>query len=156
MRRSPQGPLGEAAIRELVRLTKLHAHPSQIAERLDCTTSTIVDTRHSIAARGLETVLAERRGMKCRETVFREITIQPSDGRPCTYDTIQAETARALRPRHVEGPICSPEWWKSCDDAFGAAMRLAIHEYAAERNAIRAVIASGLKVKALVLTKMAS
>ena len=138
MRRSPQKPLGEAAIREMVRLTRLHAHPSQIAQRLDCTTSTIVDTRHSIRARGLETVIAERRRMKCRETVFKEITIQPADGRPCTYDTVQAETARALRPRHAQGEVNSPEWWRSCDEAFRAAMRRAILDYVAERDQRRA------------------
>ena len=138
MKRSPQKPLGEAAVREIDRLTKLGVYLSQIAERLDCNTSTVVDTRNYIAGRGLEVVCAERRAMDCRETVFREITIQPAKGRPCTYDTVQAETARALRPSHVEGSVGSPEWWRSCDEAFRAAMRRSILDYAVERDQLRA------------------
>ena len=62
-----------------------------------------------------------------------------SPSRAVTYDSIQYATERALRPPHVSGEVGSPEWWRSCDDAFRAAMRRAIHEYAAERDHRRAV-----------------
>jgi hypothetical protein len=57
-----------------------------------------------------------------------------SVGRAVTYDSVQYATERALRPRHASGEVGSPEWWRSCDDAFQAAMRRAILDYAAERD----------------------
>lgn len=61
-----------------------------------------------------------------------------SVGRAVTYDSLQYATERALRPPHASGEVGSPEWWRSCDEAFRASMRRAILEYAAERDQRRA------------------
>lgn len=41
---------------------------------------------------------------------------------------------RALRPSHVIGNYCSPEWYASCDLAFREAMERALWAYKAERD----------------------
>jgi hypothetical protein len=138
MRRSPSKPLGEEAVREVNRLNRAGYRLAQIAERLGCPERTIGNTRDMIRSRGLEAVCAERRNMDCAVTVFKEVTLAPSN-RPTSYDRIQDDTTRALRPRHARGEVGSPEWCKSCDDAFQAAMRRAILDYAAERDQRRAV-----------------
>jgi hypothetical protein len=59
-------------------------------------------------------------------------------GKAVTYDSIQYATERALRPRHTSGEVGSPEWWRSCDDAFRHAMIEALWQYKAERDARKA------------------
>jgi hypothetical protein len=133
MKTSPKRPLSGEALRELDRLDRAGFHTAQIAFRLDCVESAVIEARKLIERYGLEGVCAIRARMTCRATVFREIAEKPSPRyHPPSHG---GEYNRWIRPLHTIGEVASPEWFKSCDDAFQSAMVKALLEAKAEREA---------------------